>query len=156
VRKILSLYQLSNPLKEVLQKLQSGDTLVVMKLDRLARNVREGIEIVEELFTKEVKVHVLNVGLLENTTMGRFFLQTMLAVAEMERNLIIERTQEGKAAAKQRPDFKEGRPRKHNKAQINHAMELLNSYSYTEVEKMTGISKATLTRRRREYKALDK
>jgi DNA invertase Pin-like site-specific DNA recombinase len=85
--------------------------------------------------------------------MGRFFLQTMLVVAEMERNLIIERTQEGKAAAKQKPDFKEGRPPKRSKAQISHAMELLNSYSYTEVEKLMGISKATLTRRRREYKA---
>ncbi|MXQ55795.1 recombinase family protein [Shimazuella sp. KC615] len=126
-----------------------------MKLDRLDCNVREGIEIVEELFTKGVKVHVLNVDLLENTTMGRFFLQTMLAVAEMERNLIIERTREGKAA-KQRPDFKEGKPRKQSKAQISHAMELLNSYSYTEVEKMTGISKATLTRRRREYKTFKK
>jgi DNA invertase Pin-like site-specific DNA recombinase len=91
--------------------LQSGNTLVVMNLDRLARNVREGIEIAEELFSEGVKLHVLNVDLLENTTMGRFFLQTMLVVAEMERNLIIERTQEGKAAAKQdQTSRKEGHP----------------------------------------------
>lgn len=76
------------------------------KLDRLARNTREGIEVIEKLFAKNVKVHVLNVGLLENTTMGRFFLTTLLAVAEMERNLIIERTQEGKVIAKQRADFR--------------------------------------------------
>src|SRR5699024_11666282 len=91
-------------LKKLLEQLKEGDTLTVTKLDRLARNTREGIEIIENLFNKGVKVHVLNVGLLENTTMGRFFLQTMLAVAEMERNLIIERTQEGKAIARQDPN----------------------------------------------------
>ncbi|MUG73849.1 MULTISPECIES: recombinase family protein [Paenibacillus] len=132
--------------EELVSKLKTGDTLVVTKLDRLARNVKEGIEIIESLFKKGVKVHVLNVGLLENTTMGRFFLQTMLAVAEMERNLIVERTQEGKAIAKQSPDFREGRPKKFNRKQIEHALSLLEHNSYTQVEAMTGISKATLTR----------
>ncbi|MBA2876897.1 DNA invertase Pin-like site-specific DNA recombinase [Anoxybacillus caldiproteolyticus] len=47
---------------------------MVTKLDRFSRNTKEGIEIIESLFEKNVKVHVLNVGLLENTTMGRFFL----------------------------------------------------------------------------------
>lgn len=98
-------------LNELLSKLKEGDKLVVTKLDRLARNTKEGIEIIEKLFAKGVKVHVLNVGFLENTTMGRFFVQTLLAVAEMERNLIIERTQEGKAIAKQQPGFCEGRPK---------------------------------------------
>ncbi len=138
----------------VLDVLEEGDTLVVTKLDRLARNTKEGIEIIERLFAKGVKVHVLNVGLLENTTMGRFFLQTLLAVAEMERNIIVERTQEGKAIAKQRDDFKEGRPRKFSKKHIEHALELLDTHSYTEVERMTGISKATLTRRKREAKSI--
>jgi DNA invertase Pin-like site-specific DNA recombinase len=141
-------------LAELLDVLNNGDTLVVTKLDRLARNTKEGIEIMEGLFTKGVRVHVLNVGLLENTAMGRFFLQTLLAVvAEMERHMIIERTQEGKQIAKQRPDFREGRPRKHSRVQVNHALALLSDYSYSEVERMTGISKATLVRRMREHKA---
>ena len=79
-------------LKKVLSLLKNGDTLVVTKLDRLASNSKEEIEIIDDLFKRNVNVHVLDVGLLENTTMGRFFLQTMLAVAEMERNMIIERT----------------------------------------------------------------
>lgn len=54
--------------KKLLAELQEGDTLVVTKLDRLARNTKEGIEIIEGLFEKGVKVHVLNVDLLENTT----------------------------------------------------------------------------------------
>lgn len=136
-------------LNELLSKIQSGDTLVVTKLDRLARNTKEGITIIESLFDKGIKVHVLNVGLLENTTMGKFFLQTMLAVAEMERNLIVERTQEGKAIAKQREDFVEGRPNKFSKKQIAHALELLNDHSYKEVEAKTGISISTLTRAKR-------
>jgi len=135
--------------QQLLGKLNSGDTLVVTKLDRLARNTLEGIEIVESLFNKDVKVHVLNVGLLENTTMGRFFVQTMLAVAEMERNMIVERTAEGKAIAKQNEDYREGRPKKYSKKQIEHALKLLEGHSYKQVYEMTGISKSTLIRARR-------
>lgn len=133
-------------LQEVLSILKEGDTLVVTKLDRLARNTVEGIEIVKGLFSKGVRVHVLNVGLLEDTTMGRFFLTTLLAVAEMERNLIVERTQEGKAIAKQRDGFREGRPNKYSKKQIEHALGLLETHSYKQVEEITGISKSTLIR----------
>lgn len=136
----------------ILTRLSEGDTLVVTKLDRLARNTREGIDVVEGLFVKGVKVHVLNVGLLENTTMGRFFLTTLLAVAEMERNLIIERTQEGKAIAKQREGFTEGRPKKYTKKQLDNAMEMLKAHSYKEVEAITMISVATLARERRKRK----
>jgi DNA invertase Pin-like site-specific DNA recombinase len=130
----------------LLDTLKAGDTLVVTKLDRLARNTSEGIEVIKGLFDKGVRVHVLNVGLLEDTTMGRFFLTTLLAVAEMERNLIVERTQEGKAIAKQRDDFREGRPAKYSKKQIQHAIGLLETHSYKQVEDMTGISKSTLIR----------
>jgi DNA invertase Pin-like site-specific DNA recombinase len=143
-------------LDALLDRLQEGDKLIVTKLDRLARNTKEGIEIVDAMFKKGVRVHVLNVGLLENTTMGRFFLQTMLAVAEMERNLILERTKEGKAIAKQKPDFKEGRPRKYKREQVEHALSLLEKYSYTQVEQMTGISKATLVRRARERREAER
>lgn len=137
---------------EVMALLAEGDTLVVTKLDRLARNTKEGIEVIEALFERGVRVHVLNVGLLENTTMGRFFLTTLLAVAEMERNLIIERTQEGKAIAKQREDFREGRPKKFDKKHLDNAMKLLESNSYKEVEAKTGISVATLAREKRKRK----
>ncbi|MEY9867272.1 DNA invertase Pin-like site-specific DNA recombinase [Peribacillus sp. B2I2] len=137
----------------LLHELHEGDTLVVTKLDRLARNTKEGIEVIESLFENGVKVHVLNVGLLEDTNMGRFFLTTLLAVAEMERNLIVERTQEGKALAKQRDDFREGRPRKHTKQQVHNALELLKTHTYKEVEAMTGITKRTLIRRKNELEA---
>lgn len=134
---------------EVIKQLNNGDTLVVTKLDRLARNTVEGIKIVEELFSKGVSVHVLNVGLLENTSMGKFFLTTLLAVAEMERNTILERTQAGKEIAKLNPNFKEGRPKKFTNKQLDHAMDMLKNMSYTEVESITGISKSTLQREKK-------
>ena len=133
-------------LNKLLAQLQEGDKLIVTKLDRLARNTKEGIEIIENLFDRDVKVHVLNVGLLENTTMGKFFLQTLLAVAEMERNIIIERTQEGKVIARQKDGYKEGRPKKFSKVQLDHAMELKKTHSFKQVAEMTGISVATLKR----------
>ena len=130
--------------------LSDGDTLVVTKLDRLARNTVEGIQIVESLFDKGVSVHVLNVGLLENTSMGKFFLTTLLAVAEMERNTIIERTQTGKAIARTKEGYKEGRPKKFTQKQLKHALSLLSvnggNKSYSEVVEITGISKSTLIR----------
>lgn len=138
---------------KVIDDLKQGDTLVVTKLDRLARNTVEGIQIVQKLFDKGIAVHVLNVGLLENTSMGKFFLTTLLAVAEMERNTIIERTQTGKAIAKQNPDFTEGRPKLYGNKQIEHALSLLDTMSYKQVEELTGISKSTLIRAKRTKKA---
>lgn len=134
--------------KEVLDQLQKNDTLVVTKLDRLARNTVEGIQIVQGLFDKGVSVHVLNVGLLENTTMGKFFLTTLLAVAEMERNTIIERTQQGKAIAKQKADFKEGRPKKFKQGLMELAIQEFESgqSTYADIDSKYGISKSTLYR----------
>jgi len=140
---------------ELMNNLNKGDTLIVTKLDRLARNTVEGIKIVEELFAKGVSVHVLNVGLLENTSMGKFFLTTLLAVAEMERNTIIERTQSGKEIAKKKDEFKDGRPNKFNNKQIEHALKLLEINSYKDVEQITGISKSTLIRAKRKLNQED-
>ena len=133
-------------LSSLINKLQEGDLLVVTKLDRFARTTIEGVELVQTLFVKGVAIHVLNIGLLENTTMGRFFITILLSIAELERNQIIERTQEGKAIAKLDPDFKEGRPKLYKRAQINHALELLETCSYKKVEEITGISRSTLYR----------
>ncbi|EEM81351.1 recombinase family protein [Bacillus thuringiensis] len=135
-------------LLKVLTVLSEGDTLTVTKLDRLARNTKEGIEIIEALFKRGIRVHVLNVGLLEDTTMGRFFLQTLLAVAEMERNLILERTQEGKIVARQNPNYKEGRPKSHSDKKLVEAMRMKEKmgYSFRQLSEATGISMSTLQR----------
>lgn len=110
----------------VVEKLKANDILVVTKLDRFARNTEEGIHVVKQLFAKGVAIHVLNIGLLEDTTMGRFFLTTMLAVAEMERCTILERTRAGKEIAKQKDGYKEGRPKKvYSKQQVELVTQLI-------------------------------
>lgn len=136
----------------LLKELKEGDTLTVTKLDRFARTTSEALQVIKTMFDRGIKVHVLNMGLIENTPTGNLIFTVLMSFAEFERNMIVERTQEGKAAARQRGDFKEGRPPKYNKQQISHALELLESNSYRQVEELTGISKATLIRARQKAK----
>ena len=137
----------------LMQKMAKGDTLVVTKLDRLARNVVEGVTLVRELLHSGIKVHVLNVGLLDDTPMGNFFITTLLAVAELERSMIMERTQAGKEVARTKPGFKDGRPRI-AKNRIDAALALVDAgNSYNKVAELTNIGVATLYRARARKKA---
>ncbi len=139
-------------LDKLMAVMQSGDTMVVTKLDRIARSATQGIELVQKLLDKGIVVHVLNMGLMDNTPTGKLIRNIMLAFAEFERDMIVERTQEGKSIAKTNPDFKEGRPKKFSRVQISHAVGLLEQYSYKQVVEMTGISKSTLIRAKRKPK----
>lgn len=95
---------------KLVEKLEAGDTLVVCKLDRFARTATDGVELIKELMGRGVSVHVLNMGLVEDTPTGRLTLTIMMAFAEYERDMIIERLNDGKAEAKAKnPDYKEGR-----------------------------------------------
>lgn len=131
------------------QEIQTGDTLVVTKLDRFARSTQDALNMIMLLFEKGVRINVLNQGIIENTSTGRLILTIFSAFADFQSDLIVEGTQEGKELAEQKPDFREGRPKKFNQQQINLGMNLLKSHSYKEVETMTGISKSTLTRNKR-------
>lgn len=131
---------------KLMDKIQKGDTLIVTKLDRFARSMSQGSELVSDLIEKGIKVYILNIGVMDNTPASKLIRNVFFAFAEFERDMIIERTADGKAIAKQNPDFKEGRPKKFSKKQIEHALELLESNSYKQVEEMTGISKSTLIR----------
>ena len=136
--------------QKLLNELHEGDTLVVCKLDRFARTAIEGVQTVRELFDRGVRVHILNMGLIENTLTGNLILTVMLAFAEYERGMIIERTQTGKAVAKQNPNFKDGRPKKFTPQQLQLGISLLQQgHTYKQVTAMTGISKSTLIRENR-------
>lgn len=135
--------------EKLLNKLSEGDTLIVCKLDRFARSMTQGSELVSGLIARGIKVHILNIGILDNTPASKLIRNVFFAFAEFERDMIVERTQEGKAIARQQPGYREGRPPKYSKAQMRHALELLQDHSYTQVEKMTGISKSTLIRARK-------
>lgn len=139
-------------LDKLLDKLQDGDTLIVTKLDRIARSMTHGSELVTDLINKGIRVHILNIGIMDNTPSSKLIRNIFFSFAEFERDMIVERTQEGKALAKTKAGFKEGRPKKYTEEQLRHAIELLKDHSYLEVERMTRISKSTLIREVRRIK----
>lgn len=95
---------------ELIEKLESGDTLMVCKLDRFARSASEGSSLVKGLMARGVRVHILDMGLVENTPNGILILNILLAFAEFERAMIAERTSDGKAVKRATdPNYKEGR-----------------------------------------------
>lgn len=94
------------------QKLQSGDKLIVTKLDRFARSASQGSELIESLIQSGVTVHILNMGVMDNTPTGKLIRTIMLGFAEFERDMIIQRTQEGKAIARSKGIRVDGRPEK--------------------------------------------
>lgn len=142
-------------LNELLNLLEEGDTLVVTKLDRIARSATQGSDLVKELLEKGVRVNILNMGMMDNRPTSKLIRTIFFAFAEFERDMIVERTQEGKAIARQNPDFKEGRPVKHKQPAIEHALQLLETRTYKQVEEITGISKSTLIRAKRKQQAQD-
>ena len=130
--------------KKLLTVLKEGDTLIVTKLDRFARSMMQGSELVTELLEKGIKVNILNIGVMDNTPASKLIRNIFFSFAEFERDMIIERTQEGKAIAKLKPGFKEGRPKKYTKEQLDNALSMLTVcgglYSYKEVERLLNIS----------------
>lgn len=98
---------------KVLSLLKAGDELVVCKLDRFARNTPEGVALVRELVDKGVRVNILNMGVADNTPMGKVMITVMMAFAEYERDMIVERTSNGKAYKREHdPNWREGRKKK--------------------------------------------
>lgn len=90
----------------------AGDKLIVTKLDRFARSAVQGSQLIESLIEKGVTVHVLNIGIMDNTPTGKLIRNIMLSFAEFERDMIVERTQEGKAIAREKGIRVDGRPEK--------------------------------------------
>lgn len=135
---------------KLLEKLKDGDLLVVTKLDRFCRSTEEGLKAINDLKSKGVNIHILNMGLIENTPMGDLIVTNLLAFAQFERAMIIERTQTGKEIAKTKDGFKEGRPKEYTQKQLDNALSMLSvnggDKSYTEVTELLGISKSTLIR----------
>lgn len=140
----------------LMENLNEGDKIIVTKLDRLARSARQGLDIVDQIINKGGTIHILNMGVLDNTPTGKLIRTIFFAFAEFERDMIVERTQEGKAIAKHNAEkrgekFVEGRPQKFDDDKIKTALELLETKSYTQVVKLTGISKSTLIRAKKTY-----
>ena len=122
-----------------------GDTLVVTKLDRIARNAAGGIALVDSLIENGVKVHILNMGMMDNTPTGKLIRSIMFAFAEFERDMIVQRTMEGKAVARQRAGYHEGRkPVAYDKKKFNrlYADVMNGTMSVCDAAEALGVSRA--------------
>ena len=133
-------------LDKLLKVIQADDRLIITRLDRIARSLIQGVQLLETLSDRGVTIEVLNMGIIDDTPTGKLIRNIMLSFSEFEHDMIVQRTQEGKAIARQNTNYREGRPKKFNREQINHALELLESHSYKQVERMTGISITTIYR----------
>lgn len=112
----------------LLNKLKAGDTLFVTKLDRFARAADAG-KLIEELINRGVTVNILNFGVANNSPTGKLMLNIIFSFAQYERDMIWERTQEGKMAARAKnPDYKEGRK----------ALEIPEEFEYYRLRVGTG------------------
>ncbi len=141
-------------LDALLTRLNDGDTLMITKLDRLARSATEGANLIKELTDKGIRVNILNMGEVDDRPQGRLMLHILLAFAEFERDMIVERTQAGKTIARTKAGFREGRP-PIDKARKNAAVDMVmnGGKSYKEAAVAVGISKSTLVRAVKAWRA---
>lgn len=135
-------------LKSCMKALQPGNTLVVWKLDRLGRSLRDLVNIVEELRSKNIGFKVLagaGAQIDTATANGRLVFGLFAVLSEFERELVVERTQAGLAAARAR-GRKGGRPRKMDKATLKMAMAAMSDSKSiaADVAKRLSITTTTL------------
>lgn len=133
-------------LEKLLSALRDGDEVVVAKLDRISRSTRYLIELAERFDEMGVDFISLNDSIDTTTPMGRFFFRVMASIAELERDMIVERTRDGLSAARAR-GHSGGRPKAPADA-VYKARRMYESgkFSVSEITGATGISKSTLYR----------
>ena len=133
-------------LKKALKKLKKGDVLIVWKLDRLGRSLGHLIEMVSNLREEGVGFASVSESIDTTTPGGKLFFHVMGALAEFERDLIVERTKAGMDAARSRGQHL-GRPKKLDHAQIEHAREMIDQgKSRNEVARLLRVDPSTLYR----------
>lgn len=136
--------------EKIINLLNPEDILVVTQLDRFATSIGDAVDIIASIRDKQASIHILNIGLIDFSILGNILFKTLCAVNNFDKALLVERIQSGKNKAKKTSGFKEGRPKKFSEEQIQEALDMLNSYSYKKVEELTGISKSTLIRAKKQ------
>ena len=139
-------------LKALLKALRKGDVVCVTKIDRLARSLSDLFEISKEIEQKEAHLHILEQQMDTSTPAGKLLFSVLGALAEFERSLIVERTQEGQKKAKAK-GVKFGRKSKTNKAQDRQIIALWkDGSSWSEIAKTFGVSRQSVWTRIKKYK----
>lgn len=129
-------------LTKLLKRANSGDTIVVWKLDRLARTTYQLITLTEKFQKKNISLISLKEKIDTRTPMGRFYFTIMAGIAEMEVEMLRERTKAGLEAARKRGKIG-GRPTIKNSCQKRIQQLYLSDKSITEIAKECNISKST-------------
>ena len=134
-------------LDAMLERLEFGDTVVIESLSRLGRSTKDLLALVDLFAEKGVKLISLKENIDTGSSTGRLLVTVLSALAQFERDVIVERTNEGLAAARAR-GRKGGRP-KVPEQKVRQAIKLYNTkeYSLREIENLTGIKPTTLYRR---------
>lgn len=137
-------------LSKLMSYIRKGDTLIVYKLDRLGRSTKKLLELAEELDQRGIELVSIKDQIDTSTPIGKAMFRMLMVLAEMERDIIVERTRSGLEAARARGRVG-GRPKK-DTGDVNTAVKLYNSKEYTlkEIQRITGVSKATLYRKLKE------
>ncbi|HFG0515917.1 TPA: recombinase family protein [Staphylococcus aureus] len=143
-------------LDKCLDYLRDGDTLIIYKLDRLGRTTKQLIELSQWFDDNGIDLQIIDMNIFTKDAMGKMFFTMMSAFAELEANLLSERTKKGLAAARAR-GRKGGRPSlpDHKKREIKF---LYDEQKLTgeEIADKTGVSRATVYRVVNEMKKLDR
>lgn len=134
-------------LTALLDTARAGDTLVIWRLDRLGRSLQHLIKVSDDLQCREIALKSITEGIDTTTTAGRFVYSLLGALAQMEREVLIERTRAGLAAAAAR-GRKGGRPRALDDGKVRAAQAMLaaGTLSGAEIAKQLGIAPSTLYR----------
>jgi DNA invertase Pin-like site-specific DNA recombinase len=133
-------------LAKAFELLREGDTLIVWKLDRLGRSLRHLVELVAKLQGQGIQFRSLTDSIDTGTPSGRFFFHVMASLAEMERDLALERTRAGLAAARSQGRTG-GRKRQMTESKVEAAKKLLaTGIDPRDVAKNLGVSVPTLYR----------
>ena len=132
-------------LTEALSYVREGDTLVVTKLDRLARSVRHLGELIEALEGKGVGLKVLDLGLDTSNATGKLILNVLGSVAQFEREMMLERQREGIAKAKREGRYKGRKPTARAKAAEVRQL-LSEGLTKREVARQLGMSDRSVYR----------
>ena len=134
-------------LDAMLSRLEEGDTVVVESLSRLGRSTKDLLTLIDLFESKKVKLVSLKENIDTSTSTGRLLITVLSALSQFERDVIVERTNEGLAAARAR-GRKGGRPKVAD-TKIRQALKLYDTkqYSLKEIESLTGVKPSTLYRR---------
>jgi DNA invertase Pin-like site-specific DNA recombinase len=132
-------------LEEALGFIREGDTLVVTKMDRLARSVAHLLDILGRLKAKNASLHILNMGIDTATSTGKLMLTVLGGIAEFERGIMLERQREGIAKAKAEGRYRGRKPTAQAKAEEAKTLQA-QGLGATEIAKRLGIGRASVYR----------